>query len=354
MNRTPSLDTSNMNKLPLVAVVTTIQPPTQSIRQLSSVLGSKGCPLIVVGDEKGPFEYDLAGAQFLTFKEQSALPYRLVSLLPKGHYARKNIGYLAAFEQGASCIYEIDDDNAPLPSWRRRSRVTEARPVMTSGWFNVYRVFSDEIIWPRGFLLELCRQPLLGDSLSRKTTPVDSPIQLGLSNGSPDVDAIWRLVGDKPITFRDEPSVFLGREAWCPFNSQSTWWWPAAYPLMYLPSHCSFRMTDIWRSFVAQRCLWELNTGLVFHAAEVVQTRNAHNLLKNFEDEIVGYLRNGEIVRTLAELSLQPGIAAVGDNLQKCYEQLVAHGFFPVDELSLVRAWLDDIQNFYGGDVVAR
>ena len=38
--------------------------------------------------------------------------------------------------------------------------------------------------------------------------------------------------------------------------------------LMYLPSTCTFRMTDIWRSLIAQRCLWELGQGVVFHAAD--------------------------------------------------------------------------------------
>jgi len=32
--------------------------------------------------------------------------------------------------------------------------------------------------------------------------------------------------------------------------------------LMYLPIKASFRMTDIYRSFVAQRCLWELGEGV--------------------------------------------------------------------------------------------
>jgi hypothetical protein len=40
-------------------------------------------------------------------------------------------------------------------------------------------------------------------------------------------------------------------------------------PLLYLPSHCCFRMTDIWRSFIAQRCLWELGHWVVCQAPEL-------------------------------------------------------------------------------------
>ena len=86
---------------------------------------------------------------------------------------------------------------------------------------------------------------------------VACPIQQGLADGNPDVDAIFRLVLPLPMNFGRKPPIALCRGAWCPFNSQNTSWWPAAYPLLYLPAYCSFRMTDIWRSFVAQRICWE-------------------------------------------------------------------------------------------------
>ena len=173
---------------------------------------------------------------------------------------------------------------------------------------------------------------------------MEAPIQQGLADNSPDVDAVWRLVMDRPLTFDEGPSVLLPPGTWCPFNSQSTWWWPSAFPLMYLPSHCSFRMTDIWRSFVAQRCLWELGHGLVFHAAEVVQERNPHDLAKDFELEVPGYLHNASITGALGNLELRPGAGAVADNLIRCYESLVTGGHLPTEELDGVRAWLDDLE----------
>jgi hypothetical protein len=107
-----------------------------------------------------------------------------------------------------------------------------------------------------------------------------------LADHSPDVDAVWRLVLDRPFCFDKGESLYLAPGTWCPFNSQSTWWWPEAYPLLYLPSFCTFRMTDIWRSFVAQRCLWAVGQGVAFHASEVAQARNQHNLMRDFEDEV--------------------------------------------------------------------
>ena len=170
-----------------------------------------------------------------------------------------------------------------------------------------------------------------------------SPIQQGLVNGSPDVDAIWRLTLDRPFRFEDRPSVYLQPGNWCPFNTQSTWWWPVAYPLLYVPSHCSFRMCDIWKSFVAQRCLWALGFGVTFHAPEVFQERNAHDLMRDFGDEVPGYLQNTRIAEVLNEIHLTAGADSVGDNLHRCYEALIRQGTFPQEEAKLVEAWLGDV-----------
>src|SRR5262249_43100336 len=159
---------------------------------------------------------------------------------------------------------------------------------------------------------------------------VEAPIQQGLANLAPDVDAVWRLVLGRVIYFdRGQPSLSLPPGTWCPFNSQSTWWWPEAYPLLYLPTHCSFRLTDIWRGFVAQRWLWEMGHGLVFHGPEVPQERKPHTLLADFRDEVAGYLHNARLVRCLEGLALRPGPGSALDNLVRCYEALIAGGFLP-------------------------
>ena len=39
------------------------------------------------------------------------MKYKIVSLLPWNHYARKMLGYLKAMEAGASILVDTDDDN---------------------------------------------------------------------------------------------------------------------------------------------------------------------------------------------------------------------------------------------------
>lgn len=328
----------------LISVVTTIQGPTECMDGLLSHLRPLHAPLLILGDAKGPFTYGATGSELVTLNDQLDSGFKLAKLLPTGHYCRKNVGYLLAFQRGAQRIYETDDDNAPLESWAARERVVEAQSVRPRRWFNAYRAFTDANIWPRGLPLDRILQP---DSWEHDAdAPLEShdcPIQQGLADRSPDVDAIWRLVLDRDFSFEQRPSIVLPAGTWSPFNSQSTWWWPPAYPLMYLPSYCSFRMTDIWRSFIAQRCLWELGHRLAFHAPEVYQERNVHDLMRDFRDEVPGYESNDALVQHLVDLELEPGPAAVGDNLLTCYRALVTAEYFPATELELVEAWLGDI-----------
>jgi hypothetical protein len=328
-----------------------------SVERLVNGLADVGGTLVVAGDKKGPKEYNAdvfrAKVQFLSLADQLDSPFELARTLPTGHYSRKNIAYLEAIAQGAACIYETDDDNAPLPFWKARDewlgevRVVPAKSDYeedTRCWVNIYKYFTEALIWPRGLPLDEIHAPAPIAPMMPKGAPqLRAPVQQGLVDNSPDVDAIWRLVFDRPFCFEARPSVYLHAGNWCPFNSQSTWWWPVAYPLLYIPSSCSFRMCDIWRSFVAQRCIWELNAGVAFHPPEVVQERNPHDLMKDFKEELPGYEKNRGFVGVLEHLDLRKGEKEVGRNLRVCYRALVNAGFFPSKELDMVDSWLGSL-----------
>jgi hypothetical protein len=343
------LQTSVINPFMLYSIITTIQEPTPSVFGLVDRLNVFGGKLVVAGDVKGPFRYEGPRGkswpvEFFSINEQEKTGFRLAEKLPTKHYARKNIAYLHAIRKGAECIYETDDDNAPNDQWQVRQEVVKGARVLSlsenSRWVNVYRYFTDDNIWPRGLPLDEIRQQI--PQLLIGERPLLAPVQQGLVDGSADVDAIWRLVMDRDFHFEVKPSVYLNPGNWCPFNTQSTWWWPMAYPLLYIPSYCSFRMCDIWKSFIAQRCLWAMGLGVVFHPPEVVQDRNPHDLMRDFRDEIPGYVKNRRIAEILDGLVLLADQDAVGINLRTCYVALIAAGLFPEQELELVDAWLDD------------
>ena len=299
--------------------------------------------VIIIGDTKSPADFDLPGARFLDIEAQYATGLSSARLCPTRHYARKNVGYLLAIRDGAGLIQETDDDNLPIAGFFDPvARAVAVPTVRQTGWINVYRYFTDGAIWPRGLPLDEIHRPLPAfEALAVEAA--DCPIQQGLANGNPDVDAIFRLIQPRDVTFRSDRRLALAPGAWCPFNSQNTAWFPDAFPLLYLPAHCSFRMTDIWRSFVAQRIAWENGWTILFHHATVWQERNPHNLMRDFEDEIPGYVNNARIAATLGALSLTAGPAAMADNLILCYAALTGLGVVGELEIPLLRCWLADL-----------
>ena len=336
-------------------VLTTIQSPTPAARKLAEGIKALNGTLWVVGDRKGPASFDLPHTKFFHIDEQRKMGFTLAEILPEKHYTRKNLGYLAAIQEGADFIVETDDDNFPRAEFfDLRQRTVQARQTTSAiGWCNVYKAFTDLHIWPRGLPLEAIHSssPNLV-SMSQPTTnephalrSIESFIQQGLADENPDVDAIYRLTLPLPFNFEKAPPVSLTAGVWCPFNSQNTTFFKEAFPLLYLPSFCSFRMTDIWRSFVAQRCLWEIESTVTFHAPTVWQERNDHNLLHDFEDEVSGYLNNERIRVILDDLVLTKGrdVQIVCDNLHSCYGALTSAGIIGKDEMSLLRRWIVDI-----------
>lgn len=311
------------------------------LKKIAARTISHQVPLIIIGDSASPVNFDLEGCEFYSLEKQFTFPFSLAQKLPIGHYSRKNLGYLLAISRGADIIVETDDDNIPLASfWDERSDKVEAHLLENTGWTNVYRYFTDINIWPRGFALEHLHTPLptLGTSSVLK-----SPIQQGLADENPDVDAIYRLTMPLPIYFNLSPSIALGNNSFCPFNSQNTTWFKEAFPLLYLPSYCSFRMTDIWRSFVAQRIAWTCGWSIVFHSPTVRQERNTHNLMNDFKDEISGYISNELILNCLKNLELKDGVKHIPANMILCYSELIKIGVFSTVELELLQCWLEDI-----------
>lgn len=323
-------------------VVTSIAAPNGVLKSLAQGALDRDLRFYVIGDVPSPPDFSLEGCDFYSLERQATTGMQFAELCPKRHYARKNIGYLLAISEGAENIVETDDDNYPLPEfWGERTRRHRAPAVDNSGWVNIYRYFSEANIWPRGLPLDAVQNkpPQLPDT----AMTVDSPIQQGLADDNPDVDAVYRLVLPLPLKFKQGIKVALGNGSWCPFNSQNTTWWPDAYPLLYLPAYCSFRMTDIWRSFVAQRIAWENGWHILFHSSTVWQERNDHSLIRDFKDEIPGYLHNRAMCEKLAALNLKGGVEAIGENLRVCYECLVANEWVDKAELELVDAWLADL-----------
>jgi len=331
-------------------VVTTIQKPTSALLELASMAKDRHESLFVVGDKKTPLEFSLPSAQYISVQDQAKLAFKVAEYLPWDSYTRKMLGYLQAAKSGCTFIRETDDDNFPLNSYFNDfpNELLVRSPNISGDWINPYIFFSEKYIWPRGYPIELIgtnRENFITDSANYSELKVTNiGVIQGLSNGAPDVDALFRLVSEnsRDFTFQSKQPLLIPKGTFAPFNSQVTIWRAELLPLMYLPKTCTFRMTDIWRSYIATHLLHLNGFELIFTGACTFQDRNTHNLLEDFSEEMPGYLGNARLVNEIKNVPLLGGMANLGKDLQSIYEHLLAEGFFMQDELESLKFWLED------------
>lgn len=72
----------------------------------------------------------------------------------------------------------------------------------------------------------------------------------------------------------------------------------------------------------------------------MVQDRNPHRILRDFEQEIEVYLRAGEVIDLLESTPLEGRADA---DLRTMYQALAGAGIVRAEELHAVDAWLDDL-----------
>ena len=322
-----------MSSIPIV--VTSINDINSCLKALSS---NDQFDLLYVADKKSP-KIDNENIKFLSIEDQKVICSDLDYVMPFNTYSRKNFGYLHAYKNyNSTFLIETDDDNYPLVNFFNENRSVDVSGILSSNskWVNAFSYFTTERVWPRGFPLEQVNKsfhPKPKDEIVN----VLSPIQQELANGDTDTDAIFRLVYpglDIEFSALNSPLV-LDQASYCPFNSQSTVWFQLAWPLLYLPFSCSFRLVDIWRGYIAQKWLKNNDLFLTYKPPSMKQIRNEHNLISDFSDEIPGYLgvsRFCEVIDSIDEKEADKF-------LLEAYQFLIDERFFDPEEIEGVRAW---------------
>ena len=331
----------------IVFVITTIQSPTNGVARIAETAKDLGYQFFVIGDMKSPPSWVCDGSIFISLNDQSKSRFLTPGVLRVNSYTRKLSGYLLAADAGAEWIRETDDDNSPYESFFTRVpfNVQGRTPLAPDHFLNVYQFFTDRHVWPRGFPLNLVGRSVA----STATTPCEFSgliVFQAVADGDPDVDAVYRLTAPdtSDITFDVAPPLLVPFGSWTPFNSQATTWPIALLPLMYLPATCSFRMTDIWRSYIAQRLFPGLDARLVITSATVFQDRNEHDLMRDFRDEIEGYNGYERFVLVLEATPIIGTAESVLADLRTLYTALISAGFFASDELEILDAWIADME----------
>ena len=325
-----------MNKF---IVITSINNPSQAVISFS---GMKDCRVVVVGDKKTPSDWFCRNVEYLSIERQNEIGSYLHKVLPYNHYCRKMMGYLFSIINGAEIIVDTDDDNIPKGDWDFPgidgvfSCIPEAQ-----GFINVYQLYTDMAIWPRGLPLNLISKNFeLDNKLKKEDCKVG--IWQGLADDSPDVDAIYRLTNNAVCLFKKRDPVVLGKGTISPFNTQNTMVIKKFFPLLYLPTSVTFRFTDILRSLVAQPIMWLYDYQLGFTNATVIQKRNIHDYFEDFLSEIPMYQRCESIISIAG--SVLSARVSITDNLFAVYKELQRNGVVELEEIKSLEAWIKDIE----------
>jgi len=324
----------SMNKK--CVVLTTVNAPTEAVHAFIAT----DYDVIVVGDRKTPDHYRALDCVFLDLSDQRAQFPAFGQCLPLDSYARKNLGYLYAIRHGYEVIAESDDDNLPKENWGKlphRPR-QQWRTVVAPAYPNIYSLYTSQHVWPRGFPLDKINA---SDAIRIEEQDGDAFIVQGLADDDPDVDAIHRLVfGGGGITFGDG-DYLLASKVMSAFNAQNTFWLNrASFPYLYLPATVPFRCCDILRAYIAQYGIWARGGQLAFTSASVRQDRNPHDLLEDFRSEMPLYLDFHKIMAALDSVDL----SGVDADLLEMYRALHRGGLIESGELSLVEAWLEQVE----------
>jgi hypothetical protein len=275
-------------------VTTTIYNPSKALLKYAEM---RDWQLIVVGDTKTPHEKykNIKNILYVTPEDQEKMDIKLSNLIGWRCIQRRNFGYILAYKLGADIVATIDDDNIPLNNWGKNIYLNKKdsynKFITDLIAFDPLSIFKfKEKIWHRGFPVQLINRK---DKLKKTKGKIIPHVQANLWNVNPDIDAFNRACLKKEnFTFDLKKPYFSNKLS--PFNSQNTILAREILKHYFLFPHVG-RMDDIWASYYVQAKGFKV----LYCEATVKQDRNLHDLVKDFNDEIIGYNNNLNLINSI-------------------------------------------------------
>lgn len=371
-------------------VVTTIFDPNEAITRVTDM--PSWC-LVIVPDTKTPLDYmdkletlllqQRTTSTTATIMKENIFYFSIdkqkeweevegpfgtfVQLIPWKHFSRKNIGYLFAILHGAKYIFDFDDDNfikldedgkplQLLPAGDEPSAMTlkDVNIIMQgANVFNHHPIMGASLddSWPRGFPIEMILnnntrgQVAFTNDVKFHHHGKEIGVIQFLADGNPDIDALHRLSKPLPMTFPLEgaKSALVPSHAYAPYNAQATIHTKNAMWAMLLPGTVPGRVSDIWRSYFAQCIFADAGLRVVFSPPKIVQERNDHEYLGDFNAEEDLYVKSGKLVEFLSEWDSDDS-DTIPKRMKKLWIDLYEYGYIEKDDVYTVQAWLGALE----------
>ena len=355
------------------AVVTTIMEPSETVRRQVRL---KDWCLVIVADLKSLKTYETGWIEgegnkavvYLSSEDQKAMKDSFVEAIPWNHFGRKNIGYLYAIAHGASVIWDFDDDNmlkfwipgsappgAPsiddaILAYKSKETIAALEPAgHPLPAYNPYPILGAPSLpsWPRGVPLNCVKDSECSDT-PLKEIKVSSKffgVLQSLADYQPDVDALYRITMPIPFWFersKETKPLMVPSGVLTPYNAQATLHFKSAFFALLLPVTVHGRVSDIWRSYFAQRLFWEVGLQFGFLARPlVVQDRNDHSNLADLNAEQDLYMKSEQLVQFLGEWKGKG--ATLVERMEQLWIALYERAYIDLQDVELMQLWVQSL-----------
>lgn len=376
----PNLTVTTSDKCEKWNVVTTIFAPSEAIKRAAKVIG--WCT-VIVADTKTPKDYmEQAGflgmedtVHYLSVKAQEAWLERdtarasavgsFLKAIPYRSFARKNIGFLYAIQQGATFLFDFDDDNLlPLDSQGNvmsalraaniedghedslpNTRVVSCKTVA----FNHHPLMGATVpnSWARGFPLQDIQNKLTHGEVVNDSKDIDMKsisVMQFCANGNPDIDAIHRLVHPLPMNFESSKTtnplqpLSIPLNTYIPYNAQATLHTRQAMWALYLPFTVTGRVSDIWRGYFAEALFRDVGLSMTILPPVIEQERNEHNYLADMQAELDLYFKSGVLIDYLSKW--QSSARTIPEKMEELWIDLYERSYIDINDVKVIQLWL--------------
>ena len=351
------------------AVVATASVTSEAIRRQSRLVG--WCLVMVVESDNICQEWRSArgGNEVVTClspKKLEEMKHPFANILPKSKsdVTRKNVGYLYAIQHGAQVVWDFDDHSlmkfwmpgaAPdssllIDAAIKGTTIDAAQPdgrlFIT---YNPYPAMSPSsgLLWPRGLPLRHIKklQQYSTSVTTVKVEPKSIAVLQSLSDVSPDLDAICRLTAATPIVFKrttEAKPVVLPVGTMSPYNSQATLHFQAGLWGLLLPTTVHSQVSDIWRSYIAQRLFWDVGLRTGFMPRPIV-TREPETLdtMGDFVAEYALYVKSEGLIAFLQ--NWKSDAKTLVERVEQLWVALYNEGYIEELDVEILQLWLQSL-----------
>ena len=354
------------------AVMTTIFDVSDAVRRQVKL---RNWCLVVIFDKRSAETYNTGwmpgegndAVVFLRPDDQVIMGNAFIDALPWNHFGRKNIGYLYAIMHGAKVIWDFDDDNA-LKFWipgaappgapsiddaipESEEQAIDVLQPKDHNWptYNPYPTLGAPNLpsWPRGLPLDDIKVSNCSDTPLQRTIIKGGSIGVlqSLADYQPDVDAVFRLTMPIPFFFtltKVDKHLMIPKGSLTPYNAQATLHFSAGFFGLFLPITVSGRVTDIWRSFIAQRLFWDVGLQFGFIARPlVVQDRNVHSNIGDLGSEWDLYIKGKPLMEFLQNWKGKG--RTIVERTEELWIALYERQYVELRDVELVQLWLQTL-----------